>query len=64
MVWNDLKYFLADEYKPKTLASLIRGIKKFWREKVTVNYCNSKINHVVNKVIDRVIELKGLPTGL
>jgi hypothetical protein len=64
LVWNDLKYYLAHEVKPLNENQLIAGILHFWREKVTVEYCNKKIDHVVNTVLDEVIRLKGEPTGL
>ena len=64
LVWNDLKYYLAHTFKPRNERQLIAGILKFWREKVTIDYCNKKIDHIVNKVLDEVIRLKGHPTGL
>ena len=36
---------------------------KFWNEKVTVEYCNAKINHM-SKVIDRILVLDGKASGL
>ena len=46
LVWNDLKYYLAHTFKPRNERQLIAGILKFWREKVTIDYCNKKIDHL------------------
>jgi len=64
LVWHDLKVYLSTECKPNTFAELIAGIKLFWRTMVTVEYCNSKINHIQNKVIYHVIRVQGKATGL
>ena len=64
LVWHDLKVYLSTECKPNTIAELIAGIKLFWRTVVTVDYCNSKINHVKNKVIYHAIRVQGKATGL
>lgn len=64
MVWNDMKIFIKEKVKPKNALELRNGIYEFWNTKVTVAYCNAKIDHVKNKVIDEIINLKGKPTGL
>ena len=46
------------------MEELIAGIKLFWRTVVTEEYCNSKINHVQNKVIHNVIRVHGKATEL
>jgi hypothetical protein len=63
MVWNDLKYFLMHTIKPKTKKELVLGIYNFWDDIVTVDYCNSKINHL-QRVLKNVIALDGRATGL
>jgi hypothetical protein len=63
LVWNDLKNYLVNEAQPNTVNDLVEGIKRFWNTIVTIEYCNSKINHL-NKVIQRVISLNGRATGL
>jgi transposase len=63
LVWNDLKYFLANEAQPRNVQGLVNSILYFWHNKVTIEYCNSKINHL-NKVLRRVIELNGKATGI
>jgi transposase len=63
MVWNDIKYHIKSTVKPKTRRELINGILYFWRNKVTVEYCNSKINHL-NRVLQTIIINKGKATGL
>ena len=63
LVWNDLKNYLANEYSPKNIEDLVNGIERFWETRVTIEYCNSKINHL-SSVIPRIISLNGGPTGL
>ena len=60
-LWHELKEFIRREIKPKTKEELIGGISKLW-ETVTVEKCNRYINHL-NKVLPKVIELNGEPTG-
>ena len=62
LVWNDLKYYLKHEAKVRTERQLIITIKKFWRKRVTVAYCNSKIDHMI-RLMDEVIQYEGGPTG-
>ena len=64
MVWNDLKTYLANIAEPKSEQQLVNGIKKFWKDMVTIDYCNKKIDHVVDKVIDKFIEIHGEPSAL
>ena len=49
------------EVKPRTKDELVDGMSKFWGT-VTVEKCNQYINHL-KKVIPRVVELNGEPTG-
>ena len=60
-LWHELKEYICREVKPRTKDELVDGISKFW-ETVTVEKCNRYINHL-KKVIPRVIELNGEPTG-
>ena len=62
MVWNDLKYDLENKYRPRTKRALKKSIKKFWRKRVTTNYCNKKIDKLY-KVVDRCIILNRMATG-
>ena len=64
LVWNDLKLYLCTECKPSAVKGLIAEIKLCWRTVVTIEYCNSKINHDLNKVIQHVIRVHGKATGL
>lgn len=61
LVWASLKAFLRDETKPINKQELSRGIKKFWREKMTVDVCRKYITHI-HKVIPEVIAQNGGPT--
>ena len=63
LVWHDLKVFLSSKWIPKTKAELIIGIEVFWRDVVTVEYCNRKIDHI-QRVLHKIIEYKGRATGL
>jgi len=64
MVWNDLKYYLCTEVQSKTKNELINGITTFWNNKrYDLDYCNKKIDHLY-KVIDRLVALTGVATGL
>ena len=65
LVWNDLKYFLCTEVKPNTLQQLTDEIHLFWNNHANnLEYCNKKIDHIVNTVVDKVILLTGAATGL
>ncbi len=58
-----MKSFIAKEVKPTTVAQLMQGVLEFWNDKVTIQYCNSKIDHL-DKVIYTCIALNGKATGL
>ena len=60
-VWASLKYYLRHEYKPTNLETLELGIKAFWKS-MTPKHCRTYIKHI-HKVIPKVIELKGDPSG-
>ena len=64
LVWHDMKVYIAEQVKPESTVQLVEGILQFWNTFVTVEYCNSKIDHVQHKVIPKDIELNGKPTGL
>lgn len=63
LVWNDLKFYIGKYVKPTTMQDLINGIITFWNEKVTIDYCNRKIDHLY-KVIDTIFLLDGRASGL
>jgi transposase len=60
-LWHELKEFLRRVVKPKIKAELIQGIVSFW-ETVDVSKCQRYIGHL-SKVVPRVIECNGGPTG-
>lgn len=60
-VWHELKEFLRREVKPTIKSELIDGINRFW-DTVTVDKCKKYINHI-KKVVPRIIERNGGPTG-
>ena len=63
MVWHDMKVYISEFVKPNNEADLVRGIVKFWNTKVTIEYCNSKINHL-ERVIETILIKSGKATGL
>lgn len=60
-VWHKLKEYLRREIKPTIKSELIEGINQFW-DTVTIDKCKKYINHI-KKVVPRVIEKNGGPTG-
>lgn len=60
-LWHELKEFLRREVKPRNKDELIEGIQSFW-EDVDVFKCRRYIDHL-KKVLPRVIEVNGEPTG-
>lgn len=60
-MWHELKEYLRREIKPQTKSALVEGIQQFWRT-VDVAKCRKYICHL-RKVIPKVIELHGGPTG-
>ena len=60
-LWHEAKEFLRREVKPTGKQQLIEGIAQFW-ETVDIAKCRKYIKHL-KKVIPRVIELEGGPTG-
>ena len=63
LVWHDMKVFISEEIKPNTLDDLINGINTFWNTKVTVQYCNVKIDHL-QRVLKTILMKGGKATGL
>ncbi len=61
LIWHALKDYLRIEYKPRNLTQLTQGIKAFWRT-LTPAVCSKFVGHL-KKVIPKVIEVKGGPSG-
>ena len=76
-LWHELKEFVRREVKPHTKEELILGIKQFWKT-VDVPKCTRFVFFLINvqwlaiffryirhlvKVIPKVIEVEGKPTG-
>ena len=59
-MWHELKEYLRREVKPQTKATLIDGMKEFWRT-VDIDKCRKYICHL-RKVVLKGIELNGGPT--
>ena len=60
-VWGALKQYLRSTFKPKNTSELQEGIQRFWQS-LTPQVCQRYINHL-NKVIPKVIEVDGDPSG-
>ena len=60
-VGHEMKEYMRREVKPTTKEELVQGILQFW-ETVVVAKCTKYIQHL-KKVIPKVIELNGEPTG-
>ena len=61
LVWGSMKQYLRTDYKPKNLDELKAGIERFWLT-LTPQVCYRYISHL-NKVISKVIEVEGAPSG-
>ena len=60
-LWHELKEYMRRVVKPKTKDQLISGILEFW-DSVDVEKCRKYIGHL-KKVVPKVIEMNGGPTG-
>ena len=60
-LWHKIKEFVQREVRPTTKQQLIDGIKQFWAT-VGSQKCPKYIHHL-SKVIPKVIEVQGEPTG-
>ena len=60
-MWHELKEYIRRVTKPTTKQQLIDGILEFW-ETVDIAKCKKYIHHL-KKVVPKVIEMDGGPTG-
>ena len=60
-IWGSMKRFLRDRHKPTNKASLIEGIKIFWKT-LSPEVCRRYVNHI-QRVIPVVIEEDGGPSS-
>ncbi len=60
-LWHELKEYLRRVVKPRTKDQLISGILEFW-ETVSIEKCRKYVGHL-KKVVRKVIEMNGGPTG-
>ena len=60
-LWGSLKQYLRTTHKPKNLEQLKEGILNFWQT-LTPTVCRKYINHL-HKVIPKVVEVRGEPSG-
>jgi transposase len=63
LVWNDMGHYISNHLKPSTANDLKLGILKFWNEIFTIEYCNSKIDHL-ERVFRKCLDIRGHGTGL
>ena len=61
LVWGSLKQYLRSQYKPHNLEELKTGIETFWLT-LTPTKCRKYISHL-KKVIPKIIEVQGAPSG-
>lgn len=60
-MWHELKEYIRRVVKPKTKDELVSGIFQFW-DSVDIAKCKKYIGHL-RKVVPKVIEMDGGPTG-
>lgn len=60
-LWHELKEFIRREVKPVNKNELVDGILAFW-DTVNLQKCCRYIDHL-KKVLPKVIEVRGEPTG-
>ncbi len=60
-LWHELKEYSRRVVKPLTKDQLVAGILEFW-ETVDVPKCQKYIHHL-KRVVPKVIEMDGGPTG-
>ena len=60
-VWGSMKEYLRPYVKPRTTVELKQGIKEFWKT-LTPQVCSKYVNHL-RKVVPKVIEVNGRPSG-
>jgi hypothetical protein len=56
-----MKHYISTQVRPQNKAELEEGLVEFW-ETVTPEKCQRYINHL-HKVIPKVIECRGFPSG-
>jgi len=61
LIWGSSKQYLRNIYKPRNLEQLKSGIERFWLT-LTPEVCRQYISHL-NKVIPKIIEVGGDPSG-
>ena len=61
LIWGSLKQYLRNTFKPNNLDELKQGIQQFWNS-LTPAVCQKYISHI-NKVIPKIVEVKGEPSG-
>lgn len=61
-VWGSLKQYLRTTFKSRNLDELKTGIQQFWMT-LTPEVCMSTLYQTHHKVIPKVIEVNGDPSG-
>ena len=61
LIWGSLKQYLRSTHKPRNLEELKSGIERFWLT-LTPEVCQKYISHL-KKVIPKIVEVKGDPSG-
>uniref|UniRef100_A0A1I7WLS9 HD_domain domain-containing protein n=1 Tax=Heterorhabditis bacteriophora TaxID=37862 RepID=A0A1I7WLS9_HETBA len=50
-----MKHYLRNEFKPGNKEQLHEGIRKFWKERMTIDQCIRYVSHI-QKVMPIVVE--------
>ena len=61
IIWGSLKQYLRSIHKPRNLEELKSGVERFWLT-LTPEVCRKYIDHL-NKVIPKIVAIKGNPSG-
>ena len=61
-VWGSMKQYLHSSYKPRNLQELKDGIEQFWVT-LTPEVCQRYINHITKKVMPKIVNVQGDPSG-
>ena len=61
-IWGSLKHYLQTSYKPRNLQDLKDGIEQFWVT-LTPDVYQRYINHIKRKVMPKIVNVQGDPSG-
>ena len=53
LVWHDLKVYIAEQAKSNNYFELVNGIFEILNRYVTIEYCNIRINHMRDRILNK-----------